>query len=316
VILYHPKLALELASFGIDVPLRDDRARRAARAFQVEPFLESELEPLTKDELLLVHEQSFVDSLFDERLLYLLRQTYERPLESLSFNEAERLRDTIFFHARATTLAMKKALTHDWCYLLGGGMHHARKSRGSGYCLISDLIVGVEKLKVSGLIERVWIIDTDAHKGDGTAELAQSRDWIGTFSIHMGEGWPLDSDDPSLKDFPSTVDIAIGVGEEAVYHSRLHKGLSELERLHPRADFVVVISGADPYEHDELPGTQGLKLTLEQLAMRDQLIIDFIQARQLKHTWLLAGGYGERAHEVVTQTLKLLQASSKGSTIS
>ena len=46
---------------------------------------------------------------------------------------------------------------------------------------------------MKGLFRTAWIIDVDAHRGDGTAEIMAEHPEIKTLSIHMASGWPLDS---------------------------------------------------------------------------------------------------------------------------
>lgn len=45
-----------------------------------------------------------------------------------------------------------------------GGTHHAFPGYGSGYCLINDLAVTAQMLFISECVERVLIVDLDAHQ--------------------------------------------------------------------------------------------------------------------------------------------------------
>jgi hypothetical protein len=64
------------------------------------------------------------------------------------------------------------------------------------------------------------------------------------------------------------------------------------------------VDGADPYEHDELPSTALLRLSLAQLLSRDLLVYRFLQSRGVPSAWLMSGGYGERSWEVYAQFLE------------
>jgi acetoin utilization deacetylase AcuC-like enzyme len=108
---------------------------------------------------------------------------------------------------------------------------------------------------------------------------------------------------------PSDVEIPIGEGEEAFYISRLEEGLKALEWLTPdsaRPDIAIVVDGADPYEHDELPSSALMRLSLEQCVERDMLIYNFLRSRKIPSAWIMAGGYGERAWEPPYHFLKRL----------
>jgi len=62
-------------------------------------------------------------------------------------------------------------------------------------------------------------------------------------------------------------------------------------------DLILVVDGADPYEHDGLPSSGLLKLSLEQCLERDNFVYHYATERNIPSAWILAGGYGERAWE-------------------
>ena len=41
----------------------------------------------------------------------------------------------------------KIALETGFCFYFGGGMHHAQKDFGNGFCLLNDIVVAVRKLQ-------------------------------------------------------------------------------------------------------------------------------------------------------------------------
>ena len=45
-------------------------------------------------------------------------------------------------------------------------MHHAHSGGGAGWCMFSDLILALRKLRkeTQGMINKVMIIDTDVHQ--------------------------------------------------------------------------------------------------------------------------------------------------------
>ena len=53
--------------------------------------------------------------------------------------------------------------------------HHAYKSSGWGYCHFCNMAIALKKLKHEGLINSAFILDFDAHTGDGTRECLS--DW-------------------------------------------------------------------------------------------------------------------------------------------
>jgi len=285
---------------------------------------------ITREDLERVHSKEFVDSLYDKQgnsLESALLTTYElidaqgkpnRYEPQQAIKPLGGLFQTILSHVGGTYLTCRLALAEGpgFCFFMGGGMHHARYDSGSGFCLVNDIVIAISKLLSELSLPLIWIIDLDAHKGDGTAELihfARKRGELQNvlaLSVHMARGWPLDADSivaakeghaPLLS---SDVDIGIDLDEEDQYTPRLIRGIKELERLssslypdRQNPDLILVVDGADPYEHDGLPSTSFLKLSLEQCLLRDNYVYRYVMDRGIPSAWIQSGGYGSRAWE-------------------
>ena len=48
--------------------------------------------------------------------------------------------DRAYLHVLGTYESSLKALKHDFCYHLGGGMHHAMSDRPGGFCMFNDIV--------------------------------------------------------------------------------------------------------------------------------------------------------------------------------
>jgi acetoin utilization deacetylase AcuC-like enzyme len=326
MILYDPHIPVSLMEFGIQIPARDSRTTRTLAALQNDPHLgrlqylwhqDRIEERLDRQDLLRVHSPDYVDRLYSPKLVEEIIATYElidaegcyhRYAPDTATRPLADLFERVLLKAAATVQCARLALTNGFCFSFSGGAHHAQHHYGIGFCLINDIVIAVRKLQSEKIIEKVWIIDIDAHKGDGTAALTVGDDFIRTLSIHMARGWPLDGPltltdgTPNLSFVPSDIDIPIESDEEAQYVDRLKAGLHQLERLGP-ADLAIVVCGSDPYEKDELPSTAGLRLTLDQMLERDQLVYTFLHERKIPAAFLMAGGYGDHVWQVYAQFL-------------
>ena len=153
-------------------------------------------------------------------------------------------------------------------------------------------------------------LSTQLKLSDPSGESGNKKPCVLTLSIHMAKGWPLDTDSlAAAKEgraplVSSDIDIGIDAGKEETYTSRLAEGISELERLstelypsNPKPDLVLVVDGADPYEHDELPSSILLKLSLEQCLLRDNYVYRYVMDRGIPSAWIQSGGYGNCAWE-------------------
>ena len=331
MIIYDPNHSGSFFEFGIRIPIMDSRARRTFENLKAHPLIGPRLtewyipksrQLLNRVDLERVHDPAYVARLFSDGLESEIIKIYElvdslgrhhryepatatQPLTQLF----ERIQDRV----SGTWQCCNVALDKKFCFYFGGGMHHAQKSFGNGFCLLNDIVIAIRKLQAEHRIIKAWVIDTDAHKGDGTAALTADDSSIITLSIHMGRGWPLDGPshdasgrlNPSF--IPSDIDIPVFAGEETHYISKLEDGLHKLDDG-PVPEIAVVVFGADPYEKDELPSTADLKLSLEQLFARDRLVYEFLKTRDIPVAYLMAGGYGDNSWRVYTQFLQWVLA--------
>jgi acetoin utilization deacetylase AcuC-like enzyme len=309
-----------LQDYGIQIPLLADRYTRTLASVAQHPELAphkdfwlqtADPKPFNREQLLRVHEAHYVDALLSENPLQVMGQVFEFIDSDGKFNERYKpsehnrpmheLVEKRLAHAGGTLLACEAALLKGFCYFLGGGAHHAMRAGGRGFCLVNDLLIAVRDLQARNKIKTVWIIDLDAHKGDGTAEITQGDPDILTLSIHMAQGWPLDEDSPldaagNLKRpyWPSTVDIPVREGAESTYLELLRNGLRHLEVLGQGRvpDLALVVDGSDPYENDVLKSATPLKLTLEQCIERTRLVHDWLTEKNIPQAYVMAGGYG------------------------
>lgn len=335
MVLYDSNSHISLKDYGILIPVAPDRS---ARVFaELERRLEKrgisrdrwvtapQSIEFSETDIVRAHSPEYVERLFRSDIEGVMLEVFELIDESGRLyrydpKRATKSMDELFssvlrWSARTYQAGLEaiERSTH-YCYHLGGGAHHGHFAFGHGFCVVNDIVVAIRKLQAEHGVRSAWVIDLDAHKGDGTAALTADDPSITTLSIHMAEGWPLDLPEfdargvrhPSFVE--SDYDIPIAAGEEGEYLPRLERALralaervrSEVEGafdVRQRPDVAYVIGGVDPYEHDELPSTQGLRLTLEQLVARDKMVFDLLREQGIPQAWLMAGGYGERAWE-------------------
>jgi acetoin utilization deacetylase AcuC-like enzyme len=326
MILYDPNMMVSLVEFGIQIPICDSRTTRTFEALRRHPRIGPQLnrlhhkhidEQLERKDLLRAHAPEYVAQLYADRLAQAIMSTYELMDAKGRLNRYDpdqaRLPLTDLFgriltKAAGTVQCARLALAHGFCFYFAGGMHHAHYDHGSGFCLINDIVIAARKLQAEKKIETVWVIDVDAHKGDGTAAITSNDPSITTLCVHMARGWPLDGaailadGRPNPAFAPSTIDIPVESGAEASYLDKLKHGLDQLAQGE-RPDLAIVECGADPYEKDELPSAAGLKLSLDQLLARDQLIYSFLKKQSIPAAYLMAGGYGNAVWQVFARFL-------------
>lgn len=326
MIIFSEQHVPNLATYGILIPAQAERKWQIYNMLQGHPTLGPlqhkwhatwTPKPIDRADLERVHTSEFVEKLVGQNPEELITDAFElidalgkynRYDPTLAQKPLFALRDDIFAQCSGTIRTCEVALDSGFSYYLGGGMHHAMPDHGSGFCLVHDIAIAIRKLQYEGRIKTAWVIDIDAHKGDGTAAITKNDNSILTFSIHMARGWPLDGPcflrngeaNPSFTN--STIDIGIEEHESHTYNLQLHNGLQKLKEISPfKPDLVVVVDGSDPYEGDILPSSGLLKLSLAEMLVRNKIVYEFLKQQKIPQAYVLAGGYGPEVWRVHAQ---------------
>lgn len=140
----------------------------------------------TDDELLLVHQFDYIQAI--KHASHGIISEDEAEKYGLNQEDNSQFRHMHQHSARivggALTLADKimSGELNNGCHL-GGGLHHAQPGRASGFCIYNDIAVTAQYL-VPKYNQRVLVIDTDAHHGDGTQWSFYTDEHVFTYSIH------------------------------------------------------------------------------------------------------------------------------------
>jgi acetoin utilization deacetylase AcuC-like enzyme len=210
-------------------------------------------------------------------------------LQQLEIPYSQELIEACWLAAGGSILAGQRALIDSWSANVGGGFHHACPDHGEGFCVLHDVAIAIRRLQFDKAIERAMVIDTDVHHGNGTATIFSGDEDVFTLSIHQFHNYPF------LKP-PSTVDINLpdGVGDEdylAILEKHFNTAFSAFS-----PQIIFYVAGADPYREDQLGG---LALTVEGLARRDALVMDYARRNNCPLVITLAGGYARRVQDTV-----------------
>jgi acetoin utilization protein AcuC len=147
-------------------------------------------------------------------------------------------------------LAAELALQGHLAFHPGGGTHHGRPDRASGFCYFNDPVFAILTLLDAGL-QRVLYVDLDAHHGDGVEAAFAMDERVWLVSIHEEGRWPgtgatTKQGDGRVANLP--VSRHINDEEYLLLIRELHR--CRLEPLRPEA--IVVTCGADALKGDPL----------------------------------------------------------------
>ena len=315
-VVYSPRYAIDLGPHVfptlkyqmVHARLLEARVIRAADI--VEP------EPATWDELALVHTAEHLTKMHDGTLSSEEVAQLELPW-SAAMVEGFRVMvgGTIDTACLACGISRggslpnpeSEALNRVVCHI-GGGLHHAFRNHGEGFCPFNDVAVAVRVLQARG-IERVAIVDLDVHHGNGTAFIFNPRGDspprddadadVFTFSMHQQYNYPMWKPRGSL-------DIGLPDGaHDATFLTELKRALPVVMASRPQCVFY--LAGADPYEDDQLGG---LRLTKDGLRARDRMVIDTVREAGVPLAITLAGGYARRVEDTVAIHVATIEAAA------
>jgi acetoin utilization deacetylase AcuC-like enzyme len=243
------------------------------------------------DELLLVHDRDYLDSLIQGTLDPKLERRIGFPY---SPGLLERSRRSV----GATLAACRAALEDSIAVNLAGGTHHAFREGGEGFCVFNDTVVALKTLQREKALGRAIVIDTDVHQGNGTAKLLADDPSVFTFSIHGAKNFPFRKE-------TSDLDVALPDGtNDRDYLEALSRSLAQMQNVD--ADMVIFQSGADPFELDKLGR---LSLTAQGLKERDVMVLDWCANRKLPVAVTMGGGYAPDVDDIVNIHLETVRQS-------
>jgi len=138
---------------------------------------------------------------------------------------------------------------------IAGGLHHAMRSRASGFCYINDPVIGIMKLLSRG--KRVAYIDIDAHHGDGVQKAFYESNRVLTISLHEsgctlfpGTGFECEIGEKEGEGYSVNLPFPPYTDDE-VYVWTFEEVVPEL--IHAfRPDIVVTQLGVDTFYDDPL----------------------------------------------------------------
>ncbi len=132
----------------------------------------------------------------------------------------------------------------------GGGTHHGRPDRASGFCYLNDPVLGILQWLDQGL-ERIVYLDIDAHHGDGVQDAFHSDPRVLTISTHEAGRWPFtgiegDRAGGVARNFP----VPQGFNDSEMRYLVQNAIVPLIRGFRPQA--ILLQSGADSLEEDPL----------------------------------------------------------------
>jgi acetoin utilization protein AcuC len=243
-------------------PFRGDRFANAMDFFQSQGLLslpEFDLiqpEPAKREDLLRVHDESYIDSIFrlaNENKPY----DIETPVSPEILEAALLVSGSAIECGRAVLEnKAKRAIS------IGGGYHHAGKNYGGGFCLFNDVAVLTEYLRAKHDVERFLILDHDVHFGNGTSDIYYRDPTVLYISFHQdprtiypGTGFTWQVGEGKGEGYNVNVPLPPGTGDGTYLYALNEIFVPLAEEFKPQ--IIIANGGSDPHFADML-GNLGL----------------------------------------------------------
>jgi len=322
---------VELVWYGDDVPWYDHGPQHPLRPARViltrqlihdygildgTRVLETPARDATVDELLLVHDEAYVDAVTRAG------HGEKGPWGRYGFGPGD---NPLFRHmhessarvAGASIAAAEAVLSGraQHAFNPAGGLHHAMPGRASGFCVYDDPAVAIAWMLGQG-VGRVAYVDVDVHHGDGPQEIFYRDPRVLTISLHQdgrtlfpGTGSVNELGDGDARGNAVNVPLQPGTGDEGWLDAFRQIVPPLVEAFEP--EVLVTQLGCDSHRSDPLAG-----LMLTTAAYRETASeLHDLAHRATDGRWVAMGGGGYQWAAVVPRAWTIYFAEMAGTVL-
>lgn len=178
---------------------------------------------------------------------------------------------------------------------IGGGTHHAKRNYGEGFCIYNDVAFAAIYLMEKYGLERILILDTDAHAGNGTSEYFYSNPKVLFIDLHQdprtiypGTGFASDIGSGKGRGFTVNVPMPVDAGYDS--YQLVFEEIIEPLTMEFKPQIIIRNGGSDPHFDD---GLTHLGLPVRGFGMIGKRVRKMTEICQGKIIDLIASGYNK-----------------------
>lgn len=262
-------------------------------------------DPATEEDLLLICSKDYIDFTRDYFRAANLGLARAASLEFARFHSLDNLPRSrpgkleeaarLMIGQAKTAVDLVQARKYDNVVCIGGNMHHARPHYGEGFCLYNDNAFAARYLMDMYGLERILILDTDAHHGNGTCEYFYSDPRVLFVDLHQdprtlypGTGFATEIGEGSGKGYTINIPLPIYAGLDS-YQLAFEEIVQPVaEEFKPQ--IIIRNGGADPHFAD---GLTNLGLPVRGFSMIGSKVRHIAQACQSAEIEIIGSGYNK-----------------------
>lgn len=243
----------------------------------------------------------FVDPLIQRHLkhkdhIYRALEVPKIPFAGMKFLD-KKILSPMRWGVAGTILSARQAFVDQFCWNLSGGYHHASQHSIEGFCIYNDIGIAYQELSKSGHIsssDKILIIDTDAHHGNGNARTFLENRNVTLLDVYNRDIYPTT---PSTR---NRVDISVALRSGTTgkdYLDAYERALSDISCTYKIA---FVVAGTDVLLNDKLGGMQ---LSSEDVVKRERLTIAKLNSLSIPTVIWGGGGYSKESADAITKSI-------------
>lgn len=193
--------------------------------------------------------------------------------------------------------------------------HHAEANMAMGFCLFNNVVLGAKYLQKHYSLQRIMIVDIDAHHGNGIQTAFDETDQVLFISLHQSPAFPGTG---------NLEEIGLGEGLGFTINVPMPRGQNEFDYAHildrmvrPLAEayqpeIILVPFGFDLYTHDRLAN---MNVSAPGYSLITHFLLEIAeQVCQGRIVFVLEGGYSlEGIEQCGLATLQVLNGSCRPS---
>jgi len=261
-------------------------------------------EPATDEDLLLISQKEYIEFTKEYYKAANLGLSYPGPFyrfqsqDNLPFSGPGKLEEAARLIVGQAKMACDLVQSGKYrkAVSIGGGMHHAKPSYGEGFCLYNDVAFCALYLMQQYKLERVLILDTDAHAGNGTAEYFYEEPRVLFIDLHQdprtvypGTGFVDQIGTGRGEGYTVNVPLPVNAGFDSYQLVFDHIVQPLVKEFQPQ--LIIRNGGSDPHTNDQLTRlslpVKGFRMigakVREMASICDGKVIDLIASGYNKH---------------------------------
>ena len=259
-------------------------------------------EEVSYQDLRLIHTEQYLNSdLKDSSIVARIVEITALSWLPNSFLQS-RILKPMRYATGGTILGAKLALRYGKAINLAGGYHHAKPTKGEGFCVYADIPIAIQVLWKENPNLKVMVIDLDAHQGNGVAEslkdeLSSPNPRLALFDVYNSARYPGPWDG-TRKYISYNHPASEGIGDQE-YRCIVESCLpAALDAFKP--GLIIYNAGTDIFAGDTVGG---MNVSKDGIIARDQFVFEQAKSRSTPILMVLSGGYTQKSADIIADSI-------------